>query len=33
MDNQSTSPQLIFPNVPDDFCPTGDWSEVLATIY
>jgi hypothetical protein len=29
MDNQSTSPQLIFPNVPDDFCPTGDWSEVL----
>jgi hypothetical protein len=29
MDNQSTSPQLIFPNVPSDFCPTGDWSEVL----
>jgi hypothetical protein len=29
MDNQSTSPQLIFPNVPEDFCPTGDWSEVL----
>jgi len=29
MDNQSTSPQLIFPNVPDDFCPTGNWSEVL----
>jgi hypothetical protein len=29
MDNQSTSPQIIFPNVPQDFCPTGDWSEVL----
>lgn len=29
MDNASTSPQLIFPNVPEDFCPTGDWSEVL----
>jgi hypothetical protein len=29
MDNQSTSPQLIFPNVPDDFCPVGNWSEVL----
>jgi hypothetical protein len=29
MDNASTSPQIIFPNVPDDFCPTGDWSEVL----
>lgn len=29
MDNQATSPQLIFPNVPDDFCPTGNWSEVL----
>lgn len=29
MDNQSTSPQLIFPNVPDDFCPTGNWSEVF----
>jgi len=29
MDNQSTSPQIIFPNVPDDFCPTGNWSEVL----
>ena len=29
MDNQSTSPQLVFPNVPDDFCPTGNWSEVL----
>lgn len=29
MDNQSTSPQLVFPNVPDDFCPTGDWSQVF----
>lgn len=29
MDNQSTSPQIIFPNVPDDFCPVGNWSEVL----
>lgn len=29
MDNQSSSPQLIFPNVPDDFCPTGNWTEVL----
>lgn len=29
MDNQSTSPQLIFPNVPDDFCPTGDWSNIF----
>ena len=29
MDNASTSPQIIFPNVPDDFCPTGNWSEVL----
>ena len=29
MDNQQSSPQIIFPNVPQDFCPTGDWSEVL----
>jgi len=29
MDNQSTSPQFIFPNVPDDFCPSGNWTEVL----
>lgn len=29
MDNQSTSPQIIFPNVPDDFCPVGNWSEIL----
>jgi hypothetical protein len=29
MDNQTSSPQLVFPNVPDDFCPTGNWTEVL----
>jgi hypothetical protein len=29
MDNQQSSPQIIFPNVPSDFCPTGDWSQVL----
>ena len=29
MDNQQSSPQIIFPNVPDDFCPVGNWSEVL----
>jgi hypothetical protein len=29
MDNQTSSPQLIFPNVPDDFCPTGNWTEIL----
>lgn len=29
MDNQSSSPQLIFPNVPDDFCPTGNWTEIF----
>jgi hypothetical protein len=29
MDNQATSPQFIFPNVPDDFCPSGNWTEVL----
>jgi len=29
MDNQQSSPQIIFPNVPDDFCPTGNWQEVL----
>lgn len=31
MDNQDTAPQLIFPNVPDDFCPTGNWTEILQT--
>jgi hypothetical protein len=29
MDNQDSSPQIIFPNVPDDFCPSGNWTEVL----
>jgi hypothetical protein len=29
MDNESSSPQIQFPNVPDDFCPTGNWQEVL----
>jgi hypothetical protein len=31
MDNQTSSPQIIFPNVPDDFCPSGNWTEVLQT--
>jgi tetrahydromethanopterin S-methyltransferase subunit B len=29
MDNQSSSPALTFPNVPDDFCPTGNWHNVF----
>jgi hypothetical protein len=29
MDNQASSPALIFPSVPDDFCPTGNWTEVF----
>jgi hypothetical protein len=29
MDNQASSPQIIFPNVPDDFCPSGNWTQVL----
>lgn len=29
MDNQDSSPALIFPSVPDDFCPTGNWTEVF----
>jgi hypothetical protein len=29
MDNQSSSPALTFPNVPDDFCPTGNWQSVF----
>ena len=29
MDNLTSSPQLIFPNVPDDFCPSGNWTEVF----
>ena len=29
MDNQDSSPQLVFPSVPDDFCPSGNWTEIL----
>jgi hypothetical protein len=29
MDNQSSSPALTFPNVPDDFCPVGNWQNVF----
>jgi hypothetical protein len=29
MDNQDSSPSIIFPNVPNDFCPTGNWADVL----
>jgi hypothetical protein len=29
MDNQDSAPSIIFPNVPDDFCPTGNWADVL----
>lgn len=29
MDNQDSSPSLTFPNVPDDFCPTGNWQNVF----
>ena len=31
MDNQDSNPQIIFPNVPDDFCPSGDWRNVFQT--
>lgn len=31
MDNQSSNPQIIFPNVPDDFCPSGDWRTIFQT--
>ena len=31
MDNNDSSPALTFPNVPDDFCPTGNWQNVLQT--
>lgn len=31
MDNQDSSPSLTFPNVPDDFCPSGNWADVLQT--
>lgn len=29
MDNQDSSPALIFPSVPDDFCPSGNWTEIF----
>jgi tetrahydromethanopterin S-methyltransferase subunit B len=29
MDNQDSSPAITFPNVPDDFCPTGNWQNVF----
>jgi hypothetical protein len=29
MDNQDGGPQIIFPNVPDDFCPSGNWTDIL----
>lgn len=29
MDNSDSAPALTFPNVPDDFCPTGDWQNVF----
>ncbi len=28
-DNQDSSPALIFPSVPDDFCPSGNWTQVF----
>jgi hypothetical protein len=29
MDNQDSSPALTFPNVPDDFCPAGNWQNIF----
>jgi len=29
MDNADSSPALTFPNVPDDFCPVGNWQNVF----
>jgi hypothetical protein len=31
MDNQDSNPQIIIPNVPDDFCPAGDWRAIFQT--
>jgi len=31
MDNQDSNPQIIIPNVPDDFCPSGDWRNIFQT--
>jgi hypothetical protein len=29
MDNIESSPAITFPNVPDDFCPIGNWKNVF----
>jgi hypothetical protein len=29
MDNADSNPALTFPNVPDDFCPIGNWQNVF----
>lgn len=29
MDNADSSPAITFPNVPDDFCPIGNWQNVF----
>jgi len=29
MDNNDSSPAITFPNVPDDFCPSGNWQNVF----
>jgi hypothetical protein len=29
MDNADSAPAITFPNVPDDFCPTGNWQNVF----
>jgi hypothetical protein len=29
MDNSDSSPAITFPNVPDDFCPVGNWQNVF----
>lgn len=29
MNNQSSPAQLLFPNVPSNYCPEGSWSDVL----
>jgi hypothetical protein len=29
MDNADSAPAITFPNVPDDFCPTGNWQSVF----
>jgi len=32
MDNQDSSASLTFPNVPDDFCPSGNWQNVFQAL-